>query len=481
MKNILKKLLLVLPFLAMLFVGNSVYAQESSTEFTFATYFTGIGCPHCSVASPFIKETIAENSNLIVIEYEIYEDTRNAPLIYDYNDIYNIGLGIPVITFNYEDSLAGDTDIKNNLKIFLNSPDSNQVQTLEGIVNLEDFDISKLGGFPRIYRKDRIAIKQSNNSLTDNQKKEILSFITSNLSDWTSEKQEGEIVNTEIVKYPGGSIEYEHALTVNGWLLQWNGDIVNTKEEVDPGEDVVYCDEEEENVCPEPVSITKVLGLALADSINPCAISVLLLMLVAITTYNPKNRKQILFSAGAFVLAVIVMYMVYGFLIIKAFQFLQSITIIKTYLYKGLGIVAAILGILEIKDFIKYKPGSVGTEMPMFLRPKVQNVISKITSPMGAFGLGLFVTLFLLPCTIGPYVILGGMLSALDYLKSVPYLLIYNVIFVLPMIVISLVVFFGTKGIKDISDWKDNNVRKMHLISGIAMCILGIIMFFGLL
>jgi cytochrome c biogenesis protein CcdA len=204
-------------------------------------------------------------------------------------------------------------------------------------------------------------------------------------------------------------------------------------------------------------------------------------MLIAITTYNPKDRKQILFSAGAFILAVIVMYMLYGFLIIKAFQFLQSITVFKNYLYKGLGIAALILGLLEIKDFIKYKPGGVGTEMPMFLRPKVQNVISKITSPTGAFGLGLFVTLFLLPCTIGPYVILGGMLSTLDYIKASPYLLVYNLIFVLPMIAISFILFFGTKNIEDISDWRNSNVRKMHLISGVLMSILGIVMLFGLL
>jgi cytochrome c biogenesis protein CcdA len=204
-------------------------------------------------------------------------------------------------------------------------------------------------------------------------------------------------------------------------------------------------------------------------------------MLIAITTYNPKDRKQILFSAGAFILAVIIMYMIYGLLIIKAFQFLQSITFIKNYLYKGLGLAALLLGILEIKDFIKYKPGSVATEMPLFMRPKVQKVISKITSPLGAFTLGLFVTLFLLPCTIGPYVILGGMLSTLDYLKASPYLLLYNLIFVVPMIVISFVVFFGTKKIKDVSDWKDKNVRIMHLVSGILMSLLGIIMIFGLL
>jgi cytochrome c biogenesis protein CcdA len=338
-----------------------------------------------------------------------------------------------------------------------------------------------LKGYPKIYRKDRVAIRQEVNTLTEEQNGQILSFITSDLSEWTSIKQEGEVVTPQIVNYPGGSTTYEHALSINGWLLQWNGEIVNTKPEVNPGEDIEYCEEEEENVCPEPVSLTKILGLALADSVNPCAISVLLLMLIAITTYNPKDRKQILYSAGAFIAAVVVMYMIYGLLIITAFQFLQSITVIKEFLYKGLGIIAFILGLLEIKDFIKYKPGSVGTEMPLFLRPKVQNIISKITSPIGAFGLGLFVTLFLLPCTIGPYVILGGMLSTLDYLKASPYLLLYNLIFVLPMIVISLIVFFGTKQIKDISDWKDKNVRIMHLVSGILMCILGIVMFFGLL
>jgi cytochrome c biogenesis protein CcdA len=482
MKNILEKLLLVLLFLPILLLGSNTYAQDNSeANLKIATYFTGIGCPHCSIASPFIKDTLDKDSNFVVIEYEIYKETRNAPLFSDYNQTYDIGRGIPVIFFDKNNSLAGDSSIKNNLQLLISQQENNNIQTLSGNTSLEDLNFENLKGYPKIFRKNRVAIREKINKLTLEQNNQILSFITSDLSEWTSNKQEGEIVTAKIVNYPGGSVSYEHALSVNGWLLQWNGDIVNTKPEVDPGQEVEYCENESENVCPEPISITKILGLALADSVNPCAISVLLLMLIAITTYNPKDRKQILYSAGAFIAAVILMYMIYGLLIITAFQFLQSITVIKESLYKGLGIVAFILGALEIKDFIKYKPGGVATEMPMLLRPKVQKVISKITSPLGAFGLGLFVTLFLLPCTIGPYVILGGMLSTLDYLKASPYLLIYNLIFVLPMIVISLVVFFGTKQIEDISDWKDKNVRLMHLVSGTLMGLLGVVMFFGLL
>jgi cytochrome c biogenesis protein CcdA/thiol-disulfide isomerase/thioredoxin len=480
MKNTLKKIILATLFLPLFFLTGATYAQENEKDLKFATYFTGIGCPHCSIASPYIKKVVEENGDFVVIEYEVYQKSQNAKLISQYDEIYNIGMGIPVIFFDKGEVLVGDKDVENNLKLYITQQKSNLIQLPSKLVTFDEFNLNQLERYPKIYRKDRVAIRKSITQLTEEQNEEIIDFLTEDLSQWVSAKQEGELVTPEIVQYPGGSATYEHALKINGWLLQWNGDIVQTKPEVVPGENIEYCEEEEENVCPDPISITKVVGLALADSVNPCAISVLLLMLVAITTYNPKDRKQILFSAGAFILAVIVMYMIYGFLIIKAFQFLQSISFVKNYLYKGLGVIALILGILEIKDFFKYKPGTVGTEMPMFLRPKVQNIISKITSPLGAFTLGLFVTLFLLPCTVGPYVILGGMLSTLDYLKASPYLLLYNFIFIIPMIVIAFIVFFGTRNIEDISNWKDKNVRILHLVAGVLISLLGIVMILGL-
>ena len=227
------------------------------------------------------------------------------------------------------------------------------------------------------------------------------------------------------------------------------------------------------------ISMLKVIGLAFTDSINPCALSVLLMMLIAVTTYHPKDRKQILWSGLAFIAAVFITYFIYGLLIVKAFEVLQAFSNIRLYLYKGLAIGAIILGLLELKDFFFYKPGGVGTEMPLFLRPKVQNILARITSPLGAFGLGMFVTLFLLPCTIGPYIILGGMLSFGDFFKSIPILSLYNLIFVLPMIVIVFLVFFGTKDIKQISNWKERNIRIIHLVIGMVFILLGLSMLLG--
>ena len=145
------------------------------------------------------------------------------------------------------------------------------------------------------------------------------------------------------------------------------------------------------------------------------------------------------------------MYFIYGILIVKFFDVIQNFrniqNIITPILSLVMGTFCLILGILEVMDFFDYKPGSLGTEMPLNLRPKVQKIISKITSPIGAFVLGMFVTIFLLPCTIGPYFILGGLIStgSTSISTMLPYLILYNSIFVLPMLAITLTIFFGVK------------------------------------
>jgi cytochrome c biogenesis protein CcdA len=160
------------------------------------------------------------------------------------------------------------------------------------------------------------------------------------------------------------------------------------------------------------------------------------------------------------------------------FAFLDPI---RALIYKVVAVIAIILGVFELKDFFNYKPGSLGTEMPLSLRPKMKRFVSKITSPKGAFFMGLFVTVFLLPCTIGPYVILGSMLSIKGILMSVPLLLWYNVLFVLPMLIVVLLIYFGMSKIEDVNSWKEKNIKYLHLVAGIIIIIIGILMFFGII
>ncbi len=229
----------------------------------------------------------------------------------------------------------------------------------------------------------------------------------------------------------------------------------------------------------EELTIAKIISLAAVDAVNPCALAVLSLMLIAIITYNPKNRKNIILAGTAFSLSVFVMYFFYGIIIVKFFQFVQAVTSIRIMLYNILGGVAIILGILNIKDFFYYKPGGLGTEMPMFLRPKVKKIINGITSPKGAFLIGAFVTLFLLPCTIGPYVIAGGILSEFEIFSIAPWLILYNLIFIIPMFLITLIVYAGITKVENVSEWKDKNIKYLHLISGLIIFVLGVAMVMG--
>ena len=47
-------------------------------------------------------------------------------------------------------------------------------------------------------------------------------------------------------------------------------------------------------------TLTKITSLALADSVNPCAIAVLTMILVAILIENPDKRKKVLYGGLSF-------------------------------------------------------------------------------------------------------------------------------------------------------------------------------------
>ena len=485
-----KILIVVILFLITLFlVPQFSQAQEVHADHDFCViYFTGVGCTHCAKADPIVLiELPSEYPNLVVVEYEIYQNKSNALILYQYDEKYNSGLGIPLLVFGKDDKLAGDSPILKNIRKIIEGKQTNPLACSSGLISCFcETNINDLPGSPKIWQQGKILIKDKISNkllLTKTESDQLFKKLLK--SDNVEKELDGieykKITPLEIA-LSGQNIEFDNALKIGDWIFQWNGlvddnfisepDNENKKEEILPIS--------LENPQPK-FTIAKILSLAVVDAINPCALAVLILMLTAILAYNPGKRKNIIFAGLAFVLAVFVMYLIYGLLIVKFFQIVQGLSTIRLWLYRALGAVAIILGILNIKDFIKYKPGSVGTEMPMFMRPKVKKIISGITSPKGAFVVGLFVTLFLLPCTIGPYIIVGGILSALEFLKILHLLIFYNLIFVAPMLIIIGLVYWRFTKIGDISFWKEKNINKLHLVIGLIMFILGIAMVFSLI
>ncbi|MBN2141853.1 hypothetical protein JW711_00845 [Candidatus Woesearchaeota archaeon] len=236
--------------------------------------------------------------------------------------------------------------------------------------------------------------------------------------------------------------------------------------------------------CEEPLpgvdlTVVKVLSLASVDAINPCVFAILLWILLAILTANPGSKKKVLYSGLAFSAAVFLLYFAYGLLIVLFFQLVQAMVAIKIYLYKAMAVFAIVLGIVNLMDYFSYMPGRLGTEMPLLFRPKVKKIVNKVTSPLGAFTVGAFVTLFLLPCTIGPYIIAGGILSSMSLMSTLPWLVLYNIVFVLPILIVSLLVYGGVSSIEKASSWKDTNIRYIHLFEGVITLLLGLAMLFG--
>ncbi len=495
-----KILIITLSLITLFLVPQFSKAQENQMDNDFcAVYFTGIGCAHCAKADPVVLTQLPlEYPNLVVVEYEIYQNRDNASLLYRYNEKYGSGLGVPLLIFGENDALIGDNPILKNIRKVIEEKQTNPLACVNGLMSCFcDTNINDLVGFPKIWKQGKILIKDkiSNElSLSKTESDQLFKRLleTDNIEKNLSGVEYEKIVPLKVA-LSGRTVEFNKALKIGDWIFQWNelegsNSVLSGEKNQDTTKDnnpVLNIEEDQKGELlagSQPkLTIAKVLSLAIVDAINPCALAVLILMLTAILAYNPKKRKNIILAGLAFVSAVFVMYLIYGLLIVKFFQIVQGISSIRLWLYKALGSIAIILGMLNIRDFIKYKPGGLGTEMPIFLRPKVKRIISGITSPKGAFGVGLFVTLFLLPCTIGPYIIVGGILSTLEFLKILPMLIFYNLIFITPMLIIIGLVYWRFSKISDISSWKEKNISKLHLTTGLIMLVLGLAMVFSLI
>ncbi len=469
-----KRILFLVLFIVLgaFMLPTAIRADEPVQNSICAAYFSGIGCPHCAKTDPVLLPQSTSQYPLVIIDYEIYQSTENAPLLYEYNDVYGEGLGIPQIIFGPNASIRGDSPILDNIDAVLASADANPCPLLDGMVPLEEVDFTSLPGDPKLWANNRVLLWDGGEGDND----VIYTLVTSpNISQVLTTIPAWSDLEPQSVPISGGSIDFDYSIHYRGWIVAWNGDAPPPS----PGEEGNGSGTGGNGTGQVDLTLAKLLGLAAVDAINPCALAVLTLMLIAIVTYSAKNKRNILWSGLSFTAAVFIIYLFYGLVLIKFFQLVQLLTSIRLILLTILAVAAIILGLLNIRDFFRYKPGRVGTEMPLAWRPKVKKLLSKVTGPGGAFVIGAFVTIFLLPCTIGPYVIASGILSFMDLLSTVPWLLLYNLIFVLPMVIITLIVYGGMSGVKDVANWKDKHIRYLHLIAGILMLLLGIAMLLG--
>lgn len=224
------------------------------------------------------------------------------------------------------------------------------------------------------------------------------------------------------------------------------------------------------------LSISTVIGAAFVDSINPCAIAVLIILLTALMAAGDKTR--VLWAGIAFTISIYIVYFLFGLGLFTAIQ----VSGLSSIFYKVIGVVAILIGVLNLKDFFWYGAGGFVMEIPLSWRPRLKSLLKGVTSPLGAFLMGFIVCFFELPCTGGPYFFILGLLAQkTTQFQAIPILLLYNLVFVIPLVVITISVHAGFTTLEKADAWKEKNLRLLHLIAGIVMVGLGMLVLLGLI
>lgn len=231
----------------------------------------------------------------------------------------------------------------------------------------------------------------------------------------------------------------------------------------------------------ENLTLGIVIGAALVDSINPCVFGVLIFLLAFLTKVF-KSKSQMLIGGLLYSGVVYATYLLLGFGVLKV---AVSVDIANAFYWVAASI-AIIAGVLEIKDYFWYGKGFSLQMIPGASTriKKYTQFVERTQKKHPAVGLlmagllGVFVVLVELPCTGAPYFAVLALLSKGSYATAVPYLLIYNFVFVVPLLIIILIAYFGRGG--KLEAWRKEHRGLMRLVMGLFLIFLGLYMIHSL-
>jgi cytochrome c biogenesis protein CcdA len=213
-----------------------------------------------------------------------------------------------------------------------------------------------------------------------------------------------------------------------------------------------------------------VTSAALLDSINPCAISVLLLTIGFLLSLN-KTRGEIYKIGMVYIGALYLTYLFIGLGVLQAlavFGFPHVLAKIGAFILFGTGLIN-LLG-----DTVPNFP--IKLKIPNSAHGILARYIKKSTYP-SMFVLGILVGLFEFPCTGGPYLtILSILHDKATFTSGLAYLLYYNVIFVSPLVII-LIIANSKLVLKKVENWKKQYTKRVDIVSSILMMLLSVIIF----
>lgn len=207
--------------------------------------------------------------------------------------------------------------------------------------------------------------------------------------------------------------------------------------------------------------------LALLDSMNVCSFTLFLLFISLMFLYNA-SRRVIIFLGMAYIVGMYISYFMTGLgIVLLAINF----PVVPHFLSRiGAGLML-FFGIANVLNY--FMPGVIPTMSWSGIGKKVVSYMKVLGSGVSGF-MAVFVGMlaglhnFPCACTGGIYFTFLGFIS--DSPLFFAYLIIYNLIFVIPFIIILLVCTSKLVVLK-LRTWHENNKARTRFIIGTIMII----------
>ena len=209
-----------------------------------------------------------------------------------------------------------------------------------------------------------------------------------------------------------------------------------------------------------------VVVTGLLDSVNPCAFAVILLLLAVLFTIR-QSRRRILHLGLIYIGMIFLVYFAIGLGILRAVRLSED----PHFVARAGSWILIALGAINLAEYF-FPRFPIKLHMPTAAGVKTNEWLKQATIPT-TVGMGFLVGLCTFPCSGGVYVSIITLLNAKTTLAwGMSYLALYNLLFVLPLIVILLAA--GNRAVaKRWARWERENSLRIRLWYGFAMVALG--------
>ena len=204
-----------------------------------------------------------------------------------------------------------------------------------------------------------------------------------------------------------------------------------------------------------------VVFAGLVDGLNPCAFATLIFF-VSYLTLSGRKGREVIFVGMSFTLGVFIAYLVIGLGLYKVLDLMgEFLNALARWVYIITALLCLSLGVFSILDYFKARQGKLDDmtlKLPQALRKRINAAIRKGRSSrayiISAFITGLFISILELACTGQVYLPTIIFVSSMPELRlrAIFFLVLYNLLFILPLVVVFILAYYGTTS-KDLTSF----------------------------